>query len=104
MRKLADGAVDSVNHSEAGSGGKEPANPQPWLLALRGTEFCGGELGAAGEIQGEPAEDGMKDAAIDTDDEGFFSDEAEQGVVAGGAAFHLFKFEFIGPGNDGAPD
>src|SRR5467141_2457553 len=73
-------------------------------VLLRSGKSFRGAAGAKSEGKSEPVEDGLKDEAIQAEDDGSAADEIEQSGLCGAGTFDLFELELVRPNDDGPPN
>src|SRR6267143_116465 len=73
-------------------------------VLLRSGKSFRGAAGAESEGKSEPVEDGLKDEAVQTQDNGSAADKIEQSRLRGAGTFDLFELELVRPNDDGPPN
>src|SRR6266852_2072172 len=102
--EFASGVKNGQSQSGQKGAGEQVGDPAAQaMLFWTGNSFRGA-AGAQSKEQSEPVEEGPKNEAIDSNDEGSAADEMAQSSLRGVGTFHLLKFELIRPSDDGPPD
>src|SRR6202171_1479169 len=99
--RVEDGEAQTDQHT-CGEQIADPAADEAVLL--RSGKSFRGAAGAESEGESEPVEDGLKNEAIQTQDDGSAADKIEQSRLRGAGTFDLFELELVRPNDDGAPN
>src|SRR5260370_1548455 len=103
--EFADRGENGESQTDQNACGEQIADPaaQEAVLLRSGKRFRGAGS-AESEGESEPVENGLKDEAIQTEDDRSAADEIEQSGLRGAGTFDLFELEFVRPNDDGPPN
>src|SRR5258708_28785902 len=97
--QLADRVENGKAQTDQNTCGEQIANPTAQEVLFRSGKSFRGAAGAKSEGEREPVEDGLKDEAIQAEDDGSATDEIEQSGLRDAGTFNLLALE-LGPPND----
>src|SRR5216684_2123950 len=100
--------ADRVKNGKAQTGqntrGEQITDPAAQAVLFRGGKIFNDAATTESESESEPVEDGLKEEAIQTEDDGSAADKMEQSGLRGAGTFDLLKLELVRPNDDGPPN
>src|ERR1700687_4026821 len=93
---------DQTDQHACGEQIADPAADEAVLL--RDGKSLRGAAGTESEGKSEPVKDGLKDEAVQTQDDRSAADKIEQSGLCGAGTFDLFELELVRPNDDGPPN